>query len=251
MEILKERLTELCARIHPKDVETFRLRLDNLTSIYPFNEVEFTIANLLGYDVLELEEYIELRDEYIERNLFLYIFEIAGPRTFGEQWAQGHLKSLVPTLSKPSKKVDPGYYGQYDFILANEDSLPIRVEVKASRAVDLRSREALFVKALRFGEPEKGFDMNFQQVKPACCDVFVWIGVWRDVIKFWVLSSYEVEHHRYFSVGQHRGNIGEGQLHIDHINILEFERFAVSPDRLKTAIIEAAERQANASRGAG
>lgn len=35
--------------------------------------------------------------------------------------------------------------------------------------------------------------MNFQQVKPRCCDVFVWIAVWRDVIRYWVLSSNEVE----------------------------------------------------------
>lgn len=40
--------------------------------------------------------------------------------------------------------------------------------------------------------------MNFQQIKPGCCDVFVWIGVWRDVIRYWVLSSDEVANDQYF-----------------------------------------------------
>jgi len=71
--------------------------------------------------------------EHLEkRNLYLYIFEISSPRGFGEAWAQGHLKELVPELKKPSKKIDQDYAGQYDFLL--DDC--IRIEVKASRAVD-------------------------------------------------------------------------------------------------------------------
>ena len=68
----------------------------------------------------------------------------------------------------------------------------IKIEVKASRAVDFNSQEPLYVKALAW-ESKMPFDMNFQQVKPKCCDVFVWIGVWRDTIKYWVLASKEVE----------------------------------------------------------
>lgn len=45
--------------------------------------------------------------------------------------------------------------------------------------------------------------MNFQQVKPACCDVFIWLGVWRDKIRYWVLASREVAHSNYDSTGQH------------------------------------------------
>jgi hypothetical protein len=56
----------------------------------------------------------------------------------------------------------------------------IKIEVKASRAVDFDREEPLYVKALA-SDSQKRFDMNFQQVKPACCDVFLWIGVWRDV----------------------------------------------------------------------
>ena len=69
--------------------------------------------------------------------------------------------------------------------------------------------------------------MNFQQIKTNCCDVFVWIGVWTDTIKLWVLSSDEVKNNKHFSAGQHRGNVGEGQLWIKETNIDEFEKYRV------------------------
>jgi len=216
-----------------------RQRLGDLFSVFPFNEYEYIISTLLGLGKLSLDEYYELRDEYISRNMFLYIFEISAPRGFGETWAQGHLKELVPELVKPSKKRDPDYSGQYDFYL-NEK---IRIEVKASRAVDFNSRESLPVKALS-SDSEKEFDMNFQQTKPACCDVFIWVGVWRDVIRYWVLASDEVANNRYFSKGQHRGNVGEGQLHLKHDNIDEFAKYEVKSNRLLKAIRNAYKRQA-------
>jgi hypothetical protein len=101
------------------------------------------------------------------------------------------------------------------------------------------------VKALS-SDSQKPFWMNFQQIKPACCDVFVWIAVWRDVIRYWVLSSHEVESSPYFSKGQHRGNVGEGQLHVRQDNIHAFDSLEVAPDRLAVAIREAYARQQQA-----
>ncbi len=167
-----------------------------------------------------------------------YIFEISAPRSFGETWAQGHLKELVPALEKPTKKLDSKYSGEYDFYLDGK----IRIEVKASRAVDAKSDEPLYVKALA-SDSTKSFWMNFQQVKPACCDVFVWIAVWRDVIKYWVLSSHEVEHHLDYSKGQHRGNLGEGQLHIRQDNVHEFDPFLAPSDQLAIFNRKAYERE--------
>lgn len=244
MEILTKKLEELINSLSSENRVEIRDRLENLFSVYPFNEYEYIISTLLALKKISLDDYYEIRDEYIARNMFLYIFEITGPRTFGEQWAQGHLKELVPSLIKPSKKLDPNYSGQYDFFLRRDNSDEITIEVKASRAVDADSREALAVKALSWASP-KPFDMNFQQVKPKCCDVFVWIAVWRDVIRHWVLSSNEVETNRYYSRGQHRGNIGEGQLHINKDNIQEFNDYMIEPNQLETAIISAYQRQAD------
>ena len=179
-----------------------------------------------------------MRDNYIARNLYLYIFEISAPRTFGEAWAQGHLKELVPELAKSTKKLDPGYSGQYDFLLDGK----IRIEVKASRAVDAGVDAPLYVKALSSDSAEP-FWMNFQQIKPACCDVIVWIAVWRDVIRYWVWSSREIETNPAYSKGQHRGNVGEGQLHVTHENIRAFDAYLVAPNKLADAIRDAYRRQ--------
>ena len=80
--------------------------------------------------------------------------------------------------------------------------------------------------------------MNFQQIKPDCCDVFVWIAVWSDVIRYWVLSSDEVKTNKYYSHGQHRGNIGEGQLWLKNTNIAEFTEYEVDVRHILEKIIE-------------
>jgi hypothetical protein len=241
MQTLRKQLDGLVAKL--PDAEAVRARMDEIYSVYPFNEFEYVISTLLGRGVLSLDQYYEMRDSYMERNSFLYIFEITGPRTFGEAWAQGHLKELVPDLSKPSKKLDPNYAGEYDFFLDGK----IRIEVKASRAVDASSDEPLYVKALS-SDSTQPFWMNFQQVKPACCDVFVWIAVWRDKIRYWILSSHELETHRDYSTGQHRGNTGEGQLHVRQDNLRDFDGYEVPSNELGKAIRDAYARELRARR---
>jgi hypothetical protein len=85
--------------------------------------------------------------------------------------------------------------------------------------------------------------MNFQQLKPQYCDVFIWVAVFRDEIIIWVMSSKEVSQHPLYSKGQHRGNIGnEGQLHIKHDNIYQLDSFILKDDNLENAIRQAAQR---------
>jgi len=235
MEHLSRQLDHLIESL--PDEDRVREKLKGLVSVYPFNEYEYIISNLLAADILQLDDYIELRDDYISRNPYLYIFEISAPRTFGESWAQEHLKGLVPNLEKPSKKTDSEYSGQYDLRLDN-----IRVEVKASRAVNANSEAPLYVKALS-SDSNKPFWMNFQQIKPSYCDVIVWIAVWRDVIRYWVLSSNEVQKNKYYSTGQHRGNVGEGQSHVTNDNIIHFEKYRVESNRIEEAIRIAHDRQ--------
>ena len=239
MEKLQSLLDSLINELD--DPTAFRERVETLISSFPFNEYEFIISTLLGKGILTIEDYYQMREAYIARNMYLYIFEISAPRGFGESWAQGHIKALVPDLQKPSRKLDANYSGQYDFLLNFSQTL-IKIEVKASRAVDANSREPLYVKALS-STSGKPFNMNFQQIKPRYCDVFIWVAVWRDKIRYWVLASKEVENHRYYSVGQHRGNVGEGQLHITQDNIADFAKYEVRSDKLLPAIIAAYKRQ--------
>ena len=241
MEDLRNQLQELLDRLD--NPAAFRDTLEGLVSIYPFSEFEYIISHLLADDKLTIEEYYEIREDYIHRNLYLYLFEISAPRGFGERWAHGHLKELVPDLERPSKRLDAEYSGQYDFFLLPD----IRIEVKASRAVEFNSNEPLYIKALssNSGRP---FDMNFQQIKPRFCDVFVWIAAWRDAIKYWVIPSFHVENNPYYSSGQHRGNVGEGQLHLNRENIAEFDVYLVRPNELEAAI-RAAQESERISRG--
>lgn len=208
--------------------------LDNLYSVYPFNKFEYIISHLIAKNIITLEQYLEIRNSYLERNKYLYVFEITAPRTFGETWAQRHLNEVVPELKRPSTSYDPEYSGQYDFWYDG-----IRIEVKASRAVKRKSGDALILKALSSDSMQR-FDMNFQQIKPGCCDVFVWIAVWRDVIRYWVLSSNEVANNKYYSTGQHRGNVGEGQLWLKNTNIQEFDGYEVGVRDILIKIIEKA-----------
>lgn len=206
--------------------------LDSLYSVYPFNKFEYIICHLIGTNTITLQQYLNIRNRYLERNKYLYVFEITAPRTFGETWAQRHLNEVVPELQLPSTSYDPGYSRQYDFWYNG-----IRIEVKASRAVRRKSGGSLIIKALS-SDSKYGFDMNFQQIKPACCDVFVWIAVWRDVIRYWVLSSDDVKNNRYYSSGQHRGNVGEGQLWLKDTNIDDFNEYEVGVRDILAKIVE-------------
>lgn len=209
-------------------------RLDDLYSVYPFNKFEYVISHLIATKTITLQEYLDIRNSYLERNKYLYVFEITAPQTFGEIWAQRHLNEVVPELKMPSTTLDINYSGEYDFWYEG-----IRIEVKASRAVRRESGDSLIIKALS-SDSKLGFDMNFQQIKPSCCDVFVWIAVWRDKIRYWVLSSDEVKNNKYYSKGQHRGNVGEGQLWLKETNIDDFKEYEVTVRGILNAIIKKA-----------
>lgn len=239
MEKLIDELKDKVALMNEKTGNKYKLGesdLDNLYSVYPFNKFEYVISHLIGENILTIDQYLEMRRNYLDRNQYLYTYEITAPRTFGETWAQHYLNEVVPQLEAPSTKLDKCYSGQYDFWYQG-----IRIEVKASRAVKRKSGGALIMKAIS-SDSKMGFDMNFQQLKPACCDVFVWIGVWRDTIRYWVLSSNEVMNNPYYSGGQHRGNHGEGQLWLKETNIDEFNQYEVGAREILDKIIEKAKQ---------
>jgi len=242
MEILEENLAKLLDQLPANDRKKLKDRLRDLMSVYPFNEYEYIISNLLGLDKITLNEYLNIREEYLARNEYLHIFEKYGsPTGFGITWAQSHIHAIVPEMKKPTKKEFPDFDNEYDFFYKQGKNI-IKIEVKASRAVDAKSDAPLYIKALAWNS-RKPFDMNFQQIKPGHCDVFVWVAVWRDVIKYWVFAAKEVEQNKYYSKGQHRGNVGEGQLHLNHDNIREFKKYEVRPKELLNKIIAAYKRQ--------
>lgn len=231
LSALKNKVRQVCTG----NVDSFFDNFGEEPAIYPFNKYETLFFSLIHAGHLSFEDYQKIRQEYLKHNPYLYVFEISAPRGFGEKFAQNYIHKLCPELQKPSKKSDPTYSGEYDFWLDN-----IKIEVKASRAVDRNSDAPLYMKALST-DTTSPFLMNFQQLKPLCCDVFVWMAVFRDDILLWVINSQTVLSHSLFSKGQHRGNHGnEGQLHITNENIQQFDSFLVKGNLLKAAILEAA-----------
>lgn len=234
MELLIKELKDDIQKLDNKCKGKYNLsddHLNKLFSVYPFNKFEYVISHLIAEKVISLDDYLEIRNAYVRRNKYLYLFEMA-PRTFGETWGQQHLNELVPELDIPSKKLDQQYSGQYDFWYDG-----ISIEVKASRVVKRKSGGSLLEKAL-LSNSSDGFDMNFQQLKPGCADVFVFIAVWKNAIRYWVLSSDDIKTNKYFSKGQHRGNVGEGQLWITDKNIDDFDEYEAKPRGLLKAIID-------------
>lgn len=215
--------------------------LETLYAVYPFNKFEYIISHLLSEQVISLDTYLEIRQSYISRNKYLHLFELA-PRTFGETWGQKYLMEHIPELEVPTKAKDPLYVGQYDLLYNS-----IHIEVKASRAVAKVAGSTLSDKALLFSQkdlPKTKFLMNFQQLKPTCCDVYVWIAVWKDNITFWVIPSEDVKNNKYFS-SQHRKEtksekdaIYEGQIMITQNNISDFDKYLVSSQDILQAIVE-------------
>jgi len=230
MQTLRKKLDKFIDTLNEKDKINLLNQLKQLVSIYPFNEYEFIIANLFDKEKIKYDDYLNLRDEYLERNRYLYLYEMA-PRTFGEVWGEKHLKELIEDIKSAENDT-------YDLLLDD-----IKIEVKATRFVEKKSGSALFEKALYFDEIDnKKFLVNFQQLKPTLCDVFIWIGVFKDKIIYWVLSNEDVKNNKYFS-SQHRQEekkteTFEGQIILQNNNFNEFEKYRVSAGKLYLKIKE-------------
>ena len=234
-------LTELRTRIQDsftgskEHLEAVVALVEQDRAIFPFNQYEHLICGLIDKGGLSYEQYVEIRTEYISENPNLWIFEISAPRGFGESFAQTYGQGKCSKLKKPSKKIDPNYAGQYDLWLDG-----ITIEVKASRAVDRDSDEPLYMKALS-RDTHRRFLMNFQQLKPDCCDVFIWVAVYRDQIVLWIIGSDEVAKNPSYS-SQHRGGI-EGQVMITNDNIGVLDQYELKEDNIEQAIRSAASKK--------
>ena len=205
-------------------------------SAFPFNKHELLISYLINSGGLDFDQYLEIRQEYHKRNPYLHVFE-ESPAIYGSGFVYAHLMGLCPSLQRASKEFDPNYNGEYDLLLDG-----IRIEVKSSRAVDNTHKTSLVTRAL-FRNTEKNFTMNFQQLKPDLCDIFIWVATFKDEVVVWVMSNMEVSNNPLFSRGQHRGNKGnEGQLHVKRRNIHKFNKFQLEDNNLEDAIRRAHSR---------
>lgn len=219
-------------------------KLNDLKDIvFPFSDYEFIISNLLWMSKMSLNEYETMRDEYMERNRHLDKFQMAWKSVWKR--AEDIMIEWWYWLEKPSRKIDPFYTQQTSYDAYMEYSWEIiRIEIKASRVTESWNDEDFFIDKALFSYTEKSFWMNFQQLKPQFCDVFIFIAIYRDKLKHWVLSSTEVKtyweqdwHTGRFSPWQHAGNAwNEWQLHIRETNIKDFDKYLATGEDINNAI---------------
>ena len=187
-------------------------------AVFPFSTEGRVLAYLLATKTITYEQYMQLYDEYAKRNRYLDLFDMS-PRTFGETWGEKHILELFPEFVKATKENISSFYpnfdGEFDLWLDG-----IRVEVKACRANSTKTKGSLASRAYLHSEATaNGFKYHYQQLKPSCCDVFIWIGVCRDDLIYWVLTSEELQktgklgsQHRNENTGVAVVEVFEGQV---------------------------------------
>ncbi len=206
--------------------------IDNIVNaeknIFPFSPEGRMMAYLLASKTISYDDYITLNKEYADRNKYLELFDMA-PRTFGETWGEKHVLNLFPGFLKATKEnmadTYPDYDGEFDLWVDG-----IRVEVKACRANSTKTKGSLASRAYLHTEAQSSFfKYHFQQLKPSCCDVFIWIGVCRDELIYWVLTSDELlqtgklgSQHRNENTGVEGAEVFEGQVFMTEEELAPF-----------------------------
>lgn len=262
MEILEAKLKELTTSLQEDDRKKVEAEQIPECSKFPFNKYANAIAYLLGNNLMSYDAFLQIREDYYSRNPNIGLFE-RSPRDFGQNYIENRILKLHPELRKPSVDLDPDYNGEYDLWLPVHDKKGIRIEVKASHVVRSVKGGSLTEKALKKPAVDKmgteKFLMNFQQIKPVCCDVFIWIAVWLDYIDLWVLPSSmivmrdkdadsltkdesiirTIDGNSVIYMGpQHRGGENEGQIIVNHIHYSDLKNYKVEETDILTKIKE-------------
>lgn len=202
--------------------------IETQKALFPFSVENRLLAYYLAIGEITYEKYSRLNAEYCERNKYLDLFDMA-PRTYGQTWGEQHIRSLFPQFIKATKEnvslEYPAFDGEFDLWLDG-----IRIEVKACRANSTKTGGSLASRAYLHSEAKTaGFKYHYQQLKPSCCDVFIWIGTCRDELLYWVLTSEELQRsgklgsqHRNENTGIAGVEIFEGQVFMTEEELFPF-----------------------------
>ncbi len=78
-------------------------------------------------------------------------------------------------------------------MLISESHDPMMIEsIKQGKNIFPFNTENRIIAYLHSEAKDAFFKYHFQQLKPSCCDIFIWIGVCRDELLYWVLTSSEL-----------------------------------------------------------
>ena len=180
------------------------------------------------------DSFIKMYEKSVRSTPYENLYTMA-PRTFG-QWGEKHINALYPEVKLATKKnlqeEYPEFDGEFDLWYMGK-----RIEVKACRANQGAGPGTLLDRAYTLDDAlEHNFKYHFQQIKPSCCDKFVFVGIHLDTVCYWVVPSSDFAEMKGFS-SQHRNNsendeIYEGQIFktyedlkpylVEENNILEY-----------------------------
>jgi len=189
----------------------------------PFDHYTARVAFNIAHGNMTYEEYLDLQRSYLEHNPYLKIWSLSSSQLGA--WGEDQVRGSDSRFRKPPSS-------HYDLILEG-----VRVEVKTSRASNERDcSESVSHKPVRCLEPY--FKFNFCHLKHGHCDVFVLVGVWSDLVKYWVMSPSEVESCE-GSMGRDTDN---HKLVIDSGNHMKkFSLYSAPKDRLAGWVLSKAE----------
>lgn len=217
MNILKRQISELVENspADPREIE----RIRQLPVLSPFSKEVQLLFYLLHIGVIDYFGIQVMYENYLARNRNLALFDMA-PRIFGQKWAESHIcricQELRPATKQSLAERYPGFNGEFDLWLRD-----IRIEVKACRANDAESSSSSLAARAYCHEEARfhRFQYHYQQLKPSCCDVFIWIGVCRDEFLYWIITNEELRNsgklrpqHRHENTGIAGAEIFEGQV---------------------------------------
>ena len=202
--------------------------IESEKALFPFSVENRLLAYFLAIGEITYDKYSQLNTEYCERNKYLDLFDMA-PRTYGQTWGEQHIRSLFPEFIKATKEnvsaEYPAFDGEFDLWLDG-----IRIEVKACRANSTKASGSLASRAYLHSEAKAaGFKYHYQQLKPSCCDVCIWIGTCRDELIYWILTSEELQgtgklgsQHRNENTGVAGAKVFEGQVFMTEEELTPF-----------------------------
>lgn len=243
MKQLREELHRLLKNTRG-DQQEINSILDGAT-LYPFSVESQLLEYFLSIHEITYPQYVQMKEGYIQRNKYLHLFDMA-PRTYGQTWGEQHIRSLFPQFLKATKEnladIYPDFDGEFDLWYNG-----IRIEVKACRANSTKTGGSLSSRAFLHSEAyDAGFKYHYQQLKPSCCDVFIWIGTCRDELLYWVLSSQDLlntgklgSQHRNEHTGIAGVKVFEGQVFMTEQELVPF---AVNEADILSAVCEKGQR---------
>lgn len=248
MKELRNKINNLIKDCNPSVIES----IEKEKSIEPFSIESRLLAYLLSVGKINYEDYSALGKEFClrkqQQNKYLYLFDMA-PRTFGQTWGEQHIQKLFPQFIKASvenlSSLYPQFDGEFDLWIDG-----IRVEVKACRANNPLTGGSLSSRAYSHEEAQKSnFKYHYQQLKKSCCDVFIWIGVCKDDLLYWVLTGKELEktgklhsQHRNENTGIDGADVFEGQVFMTEE---ELKPFLVAEKDILNQVIKKAGKTSN------